>query len=115
MKLTYQIEKGICIMTMEGQLTKEAVEDASSFPASMLRDKNVKGFVIDFNKVPHMDSFGLGILAAISYGVKNERKKLTVCHLNGNVAGLFTMFRLDTLVEIYPTEKEALASFKSEL
>ena len=113
MKLTYRVENHICIVALEGQLTKEEVEDAIAFPSSMLSNKSLKGFVINFHKVPHMDSFGLGIIAALSYGVKNEKKKLMICHLNGNVAGLFTMFRLHTLIEIFPTEQEALLGFEN--
>ena len=65
--------------------------------------------LIDLQQMPFVDSTELGRLIRCHISVRNAGGRVRLCNLSPRVITLMKMSRLDTLLEIYDTEDEALA------
>ncbi len=68
-------------------------------------------FVLNLEGVRFMDSAGLGELVANLKRVREAGGDLKVCGANQRISDAFHVTQLVKVLEIYPTEQEAIASF----
>lgn len=76
-----------------------------------LRDNGQEHILLDLEKVPYMDSSGIGELIA---GYKQTRARggtVKLLNVSGKVRELLELTRLDDVFETFCDEKEALSSF----
>lgn len=66
--------------------------------------------VVDFTRVRFVDSSGLGALLAGVRAASRNGGRLLVAGLCPNVQATFELAHLDRIFDIFPTEREALAS-----
>ena len=66
--------------------------------------------VVDFTRVRFVDSSGLGALLAGVRAASRSGGRLLVAGLCPNVQATFELAHLDRIFDIFPTEREALAS-----
>jgi anti-sigma B factor antagonist len=71
-----------------------------------------KQIVIDLEKVGFMNSSGLGILIGGVGMLKGAGGGLRLANASPKIASLITIARLGSVLETYPSVKEAVASFK---
>lgn len=67
-------------------------------------------FILNLSSVDFIDSSGLGSIISILKTLTLNNGSLTVCEARGPVINLLSITRLDRVLQIYPTEKEALNS-----
>ncbi|MBI9018408.1 MAG: STAS domain-containing protein [Phycisphaerae bacterium] len=94
LELTGEIEMN-CVMQL-----REAVMEA------MQESKIV---VLNMTEVKFMDSSGLATMVETLQQSKRQDKQLKIAGLNQRVKSIFEISRLETVFDIYDTEKEALA------
>ena len=70
--------------------------------------------LVNFENVSYIDSTGLGNIIRMFEMVRKRRGKFTVCNLNVDVEKIFKITTLDSVIEIYPTENDALNNLKEE-
>lgn len=69
-------------------------------------------FLFNLESADFIDSAGLGIMVSVSKILKKKGGIVKICSITTNVKNLFELTRLNQYFEIFPTEKEALESFK---
>jgi anti-anti-sigma factor len=66
--------------------------------------------VLNLSSVRSMSSDVLGVLAAVSRRVAQERGRLGVCGLNPTIKDMLQICRLDRYIDVYPDEVEVSAT-----
>ncbi len=69
--------------------------------------------VVNLEKVPFMDSSGIGTLVTGMYKLKKYHGNLKVSGVNGSVAKVFKLTGMESHLEIFPTVEEAVSSFRN--
>ena len=66
--------------------------------------------VVDFKKLRYVNSTGLGILLHLSKSAKEKAGSFKIANVNENVFEIIEIIGATSLLEIYDTVEEALAS-----
>lgn len=111
MHITVENQGDIRIVRVEGRL------DATSVPVlekqlSHLIDANHKKILADFEKVDYLSSAGMRLLLSVTKKLKSHGGKLAICAMNDDVMEIIKMAGFERIMNIYPTEKEALAALE---
>ena len=69
--------------------------------------------LVNFENVSYVDSTGLGNIIRMFEMIRKKRGKFLVCNLNVDVEKIFKITTLDSVIEIYSSEKDALESLRS--
>ncbi len=69
--------------------------------------------LINFENVSYVDSTGLGNIIRMFEMVRKKKGKFSVCNLNVDVEKIFKITTLDSVIEIFSTESDALNSLRS--
>ncbi|MGQ9629198.1 MAG: STAS domain-containing protein [bacterium] len=92
--------------------------DTSNLEAESLRRgaeealfRGVGCILLDFSEVGHIDSGGLGVIAAIRRSARVRGGALGVFGLRQEARHLFHVTRLEEIVPIFPDEEEAVRHF----
>ena len=67
-----------------------------------------QAFVLNFKQVGYVDSSGIAAIMELFQRMKRQGGKLVLCHLSDEVRGVFKMAKLDMLLTLTGSEKEAL-------
>jgi anti-sigma B factor antagonist len=86
---------------------------------SMLKDR-IEGLVregrlhivIDLKQVPYLDSSDIGRIIRAHLSVRQAGGRVRLCHLSERVLAVLRISRLDTILDLYQTEADALAGIK---
>lgn len=80
----------------------------------LIEDKIKQGkynIILNLNKVPFMDSSGIGTLVTGMYRLKKYQGNLKITNIVGSVAKVFKMTGMDSHLEIFESEDDALKSY----
>ncbi len=66
--------------------------------------------VIDLKEVPYLDSSEIGRLIRAHLSMRQLGGRVRLCNLSDKVKSLLKISRLDTVLDLFATEDEALAS-----
>lgn len=103
----------LIVRVQEDQITlKEAPNVKTTLLGFMTDEANC--ILLNLSSVHKMDSTGLG---AILFGIRQaeqHEKDLAICGANDKVQFLIKIAHLDQVINIYPTEKEAIKDLTSE-
>ncbi len=97
----HRIEDDICLVTIEGNIALDGVNEAKAYLKPHLDSPEVKSLVINFEKVNFIDSSGIGLIVSIfktNLSKKNEE--------------IFSITRLNKILNIFDSESEAISSLK---
>ena len=72
--------------------------------------KGFKKILIDLDGLPYMDSTDLGRLIRCHLSVRQAGGRVRICNISEKVWEILKLTRLDTVLDLYHTEEEALAS-----
>ena len=103
-------EGGVSVVRIEGQLIVGNRQELKGLIQEGL-DRGERKFLIDCTQTGYIDSSGLGALVSLSKKVRELGGELRIAGLNEDLRSLFELTKLDTLFQISPTAKEALAGF----
>ncbi|MBF0276262.1 MAG: STAS domain-containing protein [SAR324 cluster bacterium] len=71
----------------------------------------LNGAVLNFKGLEHISSGEIGNIVSFFQFLESLQKKMVLCQLNDKLLMLFRMTDLDKIIDIYETEKDAIASF----
>ena len=110
--LTYETEEdqGVLIFRLDGRL------DATSSPQlettiTQQIDGGQKKILLDFGRVDYLSSAGMRLLLSLTRRLSKEEGKLAMCTINDDVMEIIKVAGFEKILNIYPTEQEALTSF----
>jgi len=106
---THRIEKNVCVVSIEGNIALDGVNEAKAYLKPHLDSPDIKGLVINFEKVNFIDSSGIGLIVSIFKTVQQKEGKFGLTNLSKKNEEIFSITRLDKILNIYGSEKEALS------
>ena len=65
-------------------------------------------FIFNLSGLRHLDSFGLGQMVASYISVRDQRGHVRVVNPAPSVGNMFRYTRIDTILQVVPTEDEAV-------
>ena len=77
-----------------------------------LMEKNHTNVVLDLKKAKHVDLAGLGILVERIKKIRSLKGDIKLCNVRPQVNATFRLVGVSKLIESFPTEEDALRSFK---
>ncbi|MCB1107006.1 MAG: STAS domain-containing protein [Chlamydiia bacterium] len=110
--LSIQIEdaREVTIFRIDGRL------DAASAP--LLEKKLIEQIeggktkiLLDFAKVNYLSSAGMRLLLSTTKKLKGDGKGFHLCSVSEEVMGIIKMAGFERIIQIFPTEQEALQGF----
>ena len=110
MEFSQRNENGICIISVEGNIALDGVNEAKGFLKKHIEDDQVKGIVINFEKVNFIDSSGIGLIVSVFKMMQERQGGFAISNLSKKNEEIFTITRLDKILNIFSTEKEALSA-----
>ncbi|HDQ44601.1 MAG TPA: anti-sigma factor antagonist [bacterium] len=103
----------VVVRLRQDTLTGHEAPDVKTGLLELLAGEGDK-FLVNMKNVQAMDSTGLGALLFGIRQAENQEKDLRFCELSEKSRFLVKIARLDSVIDIYETEAEALADFKDE-
>ncbi len=100
---------GITILTVKRGL-KGAVETRLKDRIDDLVREGCLRIVINLQQVPYVDSSDIGRIIRAHLSARQAGARVKLCNLSDRVRAIMKMTRLDTVMEIYESEEEAMAS-----
>lgn len=96
------------VVRFDGNLDTNTSTDAHDFLNSAI-DEGASKIVISFEKVDFVSSAGLRILLATAKRLGGTGGVLRICGLNETVSEVFEISGFSTILNVFPTEADALA------
>jgi anti-sigma B factor antagonist len=97
---------GTQIFTLDGPVT---LPNLFILQAELRSGHLPSAVILDFSRVPYMDSAGMGAIINYFVHCQNRGVKLIAVGVCSRVQELFTMTRFDSVIRCYPTVEEAEA------
>lgn len=109
---THRIEDGVCVVSIEGNIALDGVNEAKSYLRPHLESDEVKGLVMNFDKVNFIDSSGIGLIVSIFKTMQQKEGQFALANLSKKNEEIFSITRLNKILDIYDSEKEAVDALK---
>ena len=109
--LRERIADGVIILSLEKELKGEGEAALRARLEELVRQGHLQ-ILVDLRHVPHMDSTEVGRLIRSHISVRQAGGRVRLCNLSERVMTLMKLTRLDTVLDLYATEEEALAAFR---
>jgi anti-sigma B factor antagonist len=105
---------GVVILSVQRNL-KGAGETSLKERIDELMRNGQRQILIDLKTLPNMDSTELGRLIRCHLAVRQAGGRVRLCNLSEKVRTLMKLTRLDTVLDLYETEEEALVQIRHGL
>jgi anti-sigma B factor antagonist len=99
---------GVTILAVKSGL-KGALESLLKDRIDELVQEGSLTIVVDLKQVPYIDSSDIGRIIRAHLSVRQAGGRVRLCNLSEKVQSVLRMTRLDTVLELYATEGDALA------
>ena len=99
---------GVKILTLDRGLKGETENRLRTRLEQLVRSGHMN-ILVDLEQMPYKDSTELGRLIRSHLAVRQAGGRVRLCNLSEKVLTLMKLTHLDTVLDLYPTEKEALA------
>jgi anti-sigma B factor antagonist len=113
LKMTAREVDGVSVIAMDGRIVLGEESNALRENLKTLVTEGKKKVVLNMDNITFIDSAGLGTLVAAHHSAKNQGASLRLCHLGTKFQEVLQITKLMTIFEVYNTEAEAVASFKT--
>ncbi len=104
----------ICVLTVKGNLVQKEDTDKLQERIIHILGGNISKIVIDLKNVGMITSLGIGGLIRGLRTTREKKGELKLSGVNASVRKVFTITKLNEIIDMYDTHDEALKSF-SEL
>ena len=101
----------IVVLDVKGEMIHNKEYGSVKRRVSELLDRGHLALLLNLSQVPYMNSWGVGELASSFITVRNRQGTLKVAASQSRVTKMLTISKLDTAIEVFDTEAEALQSF----
>lgn len=111
MVIESEIRGDLCILRLKGRFATRADSSYLREKADEVKTTGCKKVLADFTGVPYIDSTGIGFVVGVYTSfVRAAGGQFVLCGLNRRVAHVLEITRLNTILQIFPDEKAALAA-----
>ena len=110
---THKIQDGVCLVSIEGNIALDGVNEAKAYLRPHLENPGVKGLVINFEKVNFIDSSGIGLIVSIFKTMQQKEGKFALSNLSKKNEEIFSITRLNKILDIYGSDQEAVGAMNA--
>lgn len=110
MQISSETINDVQVARFDGNLDTNTSADAQDFLNSAI-DEGATKIVVSFEKVDFVSSAGLRVLLATAKRLGGSGGALRVCGLNETVTEIFEISGFSTILNVFPSEADALADF----
>ncbi|MDH5716169.1 MAG: STAS domain-containing protein [Spirochaetia bacterium] len=79
---------------------------------TFLHQSDVPKIIVDMKKVPFINSAALGIFLSIFREVEKKNGRFGICSLSADVENLLEITKLDSVLEVFKNQEDAVESFQ---
>ncbi len=101
----------IMVLELSGKIMGGPDFDKFKGEITALTEKGINHVVLDLAGVPWINSTGLGILITGYHSLKAAEGSMKICNVKERVLSIFYISQLENIFQVFPTLKEAMASF----
>lgn len=113
LKMETRVADGVTIILCSGRIVFG--EEATALRDIMKRLlKSSRQIVLNLSKVSYIDSGGLGSLVGVYSSAKAGGADVKLTGLNERLRDVLQITKLVTVFEVYDTEQQAIAAFRSK-
>lgn len=112
MEIKKLVDKEVAILTLRGNFLCEPDKVKLKERLYDLLNANLKNVIIDLGKVDCMNSEGLGTLVMALTTLRKTGGDLRLARVGDTVRKTLNITHLSRVFEMYPTAKEAVASYR---
>lgn len=105
---THKIENGLCVIAIEGNIALDGVNEAKAYLKPHLENGDIKGILINFEKVNFIDSSGIGLIVSIFKTMQQKDAKFALSNLSKKNEEIFSITRLNKILDIYESEDQGV-------
>ena len=113
MEFSHRVDKNICVVSVEGNIALDGVNEAKDYLKPLLDDAAIKGILINFEKVNFIDSSGIGLIVSLFKTLQQKEAKFGLSNLSKKNEEIFTITRLNKILDIYGSEKDGISAMGS--
>ena len=110
MQISTETMDTVTIVRLEGNLDTNTSGDAQDHLNEAI-DGGAGKIIVCFDKVDFVSSAGLRVLLATAKRLSNSGGALRICGLNETVSEVFEISGFSTILNVFPSEAEALSGF----
>lgn len=110
MEFTRREKGNIVILTLFGEIEIYNTGALLAEVKQLIAEKKVR-LILDMEAVPFIDSTGIGMLLLFKKNLKGSGGGLKLVKISPAVEKVFHLTKLNSILEIYPSEEMAIASF----
>jgi anti-sigma B factor antagonist/stage II sporulation protein AA (anti-sigma F factor antagonist) len=104
----------VSVATPVGRLDHSAAESFEQGLSPLWQDPQAAALVIDFSGVDYMSSVGLRVLMIAAKQMRARKARVAAAGLQPIVAEIFAISRFDSVFEVFPTLRDALAALSPD-
>jgi anti-sigma B factor antagonist len=113
LKMETHVTDGVTVISCIGRIVFG--EEATALRETMKRLLNsTKQVVLNLSEVSYIDSGGLGTLVGVYSSAKAGGSEIKLTGLSERLRDTLQITKLVTVFEVYDTEQQAIASFRSK-
>ena len=111
MRIRTRQREGVTILEPRGKITIGEGDVALRDAVQGALDEGASGVLIDFGRVPRIDSSGLGELVAAHQRAASVGCDLKIANLRSKVLDVVEVTEIHTVFDVFDSEESAIASF----
>ncbi len=112
MKITKKDYEKATVLSLKGKIRIGSGDVALREAIDRAVADGSKNLVLDFKGVSRIDSSGMGELVAAHKKLGNLGGKLSLAHMSGQLLDVFGASQIVSILDVFGSEEEALASFE---
>jgi anti-sigma B factor antagonist len=110
-KIKIRKTDSVAILDLSGKLMGGPDADVFKDTIKQLIEEGYKNVIVNLERVPWVNSTGLGILIAGYTTLKREGGALKLIHVTDRIESILMITKLGTIFESYSEEQQALDTF----
>ncbi len=111
-KLHSKSRNGVKVLTCDGDLNANRMVKIKNRVARLLSQSHHHNrFILDLAKARRVEFSALGILIDRLMKLRAMRGDIRMVRVRPNVAAMFNRLRLDSVIEVFDSKRDALASY----
>ena len=111
MKITTEERAGVLVVHTEGRLDAITAGEFEK-EVSTLIQKSKQNALLDFEKLDYISSAGLRAILILAKEMKVKENVFAICSLNESIKEVFGISGFDSIITLYQSVDEGLASMK---
>ena len=101
----------VVVIDVKGEMINNKEHGSVKRRVGELLGRGHLSLLLNLSQVPYINSWGVGELASSFISVRNRHGQLKVAASQNRVTKMLAISKLDTAIEVFDTEAEALCSF----